>query len=146
MHQPRGGRVIDQQSINRSAARPVYVQLADLLRQKILDGAYRPGEKLPSEAMLVKDYQVSPMTVRRAINLMAAQNIVSTAQGRGTFVKEVGLGTAAFHLSDLKELFNDDDSTTVKLLEARFVRADARTARKLQVKGADGSSLFAGSY
>ncbi len=89
-------------------------QLADILRKQILSGAYRPGERLPSEAMLVEMFDVSPMTVRRAINLLAAQEVVSTAQGRGVFVKEVELGSAAFDLYDLKELFNDETGTTVK--------------------------------
>jgi Transcriptional regulators len=120
--------------INREADQPVYAQLADILRQQILAGMFHPGEKLPSEAVLVETYSVSPMTVRRAINLLAAQNIIYTAHGRGTYVKEVELGAAAFYLYDLKELFDDDKNTAVKLVEARFLSADERIARKLKIK------------
>jgi DNA-binding GntR family transcriptional regulator len=131
----KGGRPAKQApSIDREAGLPVYAQLADLLHQQILSGRYRPGERLPSESQLVEAFKVSPMTVRRAINLLAAQDVISTAQGRGTFVKEVELGSAAFYLSDLKELFNDDESTTIRLIEARFVSADERIARKLQIR------------
>ncbi|MBC7250228.1 MAG: GntR family transcriptional regulator [Anaerolineae bacterium] len=118
--------------IDRDSDQPVYVQLADILRQQISAGAFRPGEQLPSEAMLVRTYQVSPMTVRRAINLLTDQNVVTTVQGRGTFVKAVQLGAAAFDLSDLQAMFSDD--AVVKLVEARFVAADERTARKLQIE------------
>jgi GntR family transcriptional regulator len=121
-------------SIDREAEQPVYAQLADILRRQILAGLYRPGERLPSEAMLVELYDLSPMTVRRAINLLAAQDVVTTAQGRGVFVKEVELGSAAFYLYDLKELFNDEAGTTVKILEARFTPADERVSRKLQIE------------
>ncbi len=131
----RGGRAAQAlPAIDRDADQPVYIQLAGILRGQIMAGVYRPGERLPSEAMLVDAYNVSPMTVRRAINLLAAQEVISTAQGRGTFVKEVELSAAAFYLSDLKELFNDVDNTTVRLIEARFVPADERIARKLQIQ------------
>ena len=135
LSEPKGGRPADQVPIlNREGGQPVYAQLAEVLRGQILAGRYRPGERLPSESQLVDAFQVSPMTVRRAINLLAAQDVIFTVQGRGTFVKEVELGSAAFYLSDLKELFNDDESTTVRLIEARFVPADERIARKLQVQ------------
>jgi GntR family transcriptional regulator len=74
------------------------------------------------------------MTVRRAINLLASQGIVTTTRGSGTFVNEVEMGSASFYLQDLKELFSDDATTRVKLLEARFRRADKRVARKLQIR------------
>jgi GntR family transcriptional regulator len=137
MPEPKGGRAAQLPLIDRDADQPVYAQLAEILRQQILDGVFRPGEKLPSEAMLVETYNVSPMTVRRAINLLAAQDIISTAPGRGTFVKAVELGAAAFYLHDLTELFNDDDSTAVRLVEARFLRADERISRKLHIKVGD---------
>jgi GntR family transcriptional regulator len=104
------------------------------LRQKILAGEYPPGEKLPSEAMLVEMYQVSPMTVRRAINTLTSQGVVTATRGSGTYVKEVELGAATFYLQDLKELFSDEANTTIKVLDARFYPADERIARKLQVK------------
>ena len=120
--------------IDRDADQPVYAQLAESLRQQILAGKYQPGEKLPSENMLVEMYVVSPMTVRRAVNLLASQGIVTTARGSGTFVKEVELGSASFYLQDLKELFSNEKATTVKLLEARFKPADERVARKLHIQ------------
>ncbi len=135
MVQSKGGPAAPlHQRIDRDADRPVYAQLADILRQQIGSGAFRPGDQLPSEGMLVRTYQVSPMTVRRAINLLVEQDVVSTSQGRGTFVKAVRLGAAAF---DLEGMFGDDAGTTVKLVEARFVRADDRVARKLQINVGD---------
>lgn len=116
--------------IDRNAYEPAYAQLARILRRRIAEGAYRPGDQLPSEAQLCQMFEVSPMTVRRSINLLADQDIVSTAQGRGTFVKSLELSTATFHLQTLHDLFNH---AVVKLLDARIVSADKRTARKLQV-------------
>jgi DNA-binding GntR family transcriptional regulator len=118
-------------TIDRSAYEPAYAQLANILRRQISEGVYRPGDQLPSEAQLCQKYDVSPMTVRRSINLLADQDVVNTAQGKGTFVKPLELSTATFHLQKLHDLFND---AAVKLLNARIVSADERTARKLQIK------------
>lgn len=120
--------------IDRSSYEPAYSQLANILRRKIADGEYRPGDQLPSEAELCRLYDVSPMTVRRSINLLSDQDVVSTAQGRGTFVRALELGTATFDLQTLQELFTHDSGTVIKLLDVRIVTADQRTIRKLQLE------------
>jgi GntR family transcriptional regulator len=131
----KGGSAAEfQMIIQRDSDQPVYLQLANIMRQQILAGIFQPGEQLPSEAKLIETYNVSPMTIRRAINLLAAQGIIFTVPGRGTFVKEVQLANAAFHLQDLKELFNNDGTTVVKLIAARFLLADERISRKLLIK------------
>ena len=121
-------------AIDRDSYEPAYVQLANILRRQIAEGLFRPGDQLPSEAQLCRRYEVSPMTVRRSINLLADQDVVSTAQGRGTFVKPLELSTATFDLQELQELFSDTAGTVVKLLDVRIVSADERTARKLDVE------------
>lgn len=121
-----------QAQIDRTSFEPPYHQLAGILRQQIASGALRAYDRLPSEAQLCKRYQVSPMTVRRAINILLEQGLVSTAQGRGTFVKPLLLSTATFDLKELEDLFRDEH-TTVGILEAHTVPADERIARKLPV-------------
>jgi DNA-binding GntR family transcriptional regulator len=137
MIEAKGGRAAAQpppQKIDRSADQPVYNQLAALLHQQILDGRFNPGEKLPSEMKLVDAYGVSPMTVRRAINLLAAQDVITTIRGKGSFVKAVSIEDAAFYLRDMKSFFSADQDTTVKVIAARFVPADERMARKLKTQ------------
>jgi len=108
------------------------MQLVNILRRQIASGKLRPGDQLPSESQLCKLHGVSPMTVRRAINILVDQDVVSTAPGTGTFVKPVGLRTATFGLEELHSLFTDRQ-TEVKLLEAHIALADERVARKLAV-------------
>jgi DNA-binding GntR family transcriptional regulator len=122
-----------QDRIDRDSYEPAYLQLANILRRQIADGAYRPGDQLPSEAQLCRRYGISPMTVRRSINLLSDQGVVNTAQGRGTFVKPLELGMANFDLGELQGLFINGASTAVKLLDVRIVSADERTARKLEL-------------
>lgn len=119
-------------TIDRASFEPAYAQLAGILRRQVAAGIFRPGDQLPSEAMLCRKYQVSPMTVRRTINLLADEGVVVTAQGRGTFVKPLELGRAIFDLQSLQNLFYDP-AMTVKLLDARIVSADERTGRKLRL-------------
>jgi DNA-binding GntR family transcriptional regulator len=118
--------------IDRNSYEPAYAQLANILRRQVAAGVFRPGDQLPSEAMLCQRYQVSPMTVRRTINLLAEEGMVSTAKGRGTFVNALELGRAVFDLQELQDLFNDS-AMTVKLLDVRIVSANERTARKLNL-------------
>jgi len=120
-------------SIDRDSYEPAYAQLANILRRSIAAGTLRPGDQLPSEAQLCERYSVSPMTVRRAINTLVDQGVVSAEQGRGTFVKPIAMGEAVFQLRELQELFRDTEHTTVKVLETRIVKADKRIARKLGI-------------
>lgn len=122
-----------QEDIDRDAYEPAYAQLAGILRRQIASGMFRPGDQLPSEAQLCRRYNVSPMTVRRSINLLSDQGVVNTAQGRGTFVKPLELGTASFDLHKLQDLFSDETATDVRLLDVRIVTADERTAGKLDL-------------
>jgi GntR family transcriptional regulator len=122
--------------IDRNSYEPAYAQLVRILLGQIAAGVFRPGDRLPSEAQLCERYGVSPMTVRRVINILADQGVVIAEQGRGTFVKPLELGTATFNLDRLQQLFRADQST-VKLLEARIASATERTARKLAIKVGD---------
>jgi DNA-binding GntR family transcriptional regulator len=127
---------LDQEAgtaIDRRSHEPAYAQLVRILLGQIAAGVFRPGDRLPSEAQLCERYSVSPMTVRRVINILADQGVVIAEQGRGTFVKPLELGTATFDLNRLQQLFREDQST-VKLLEARITSATERTAEKLAIK------------
>jgi GntR family transcriptional regulator len=72
------------------------------------------------------------MTVRRAINLLAGQGLVSTFQGRGTFVRGFELGEAVFRLRPLQSALIEENAR-VRILEACIVSANQRAARKLRV-------------
>ena len=130
-HRPKNNVLLDTASIDRESFEPAYAQLANILRQSMSGGLLRPGDQLPSEAQLVDRYGVSPMTVRRAINILVDQGVVIAEQGRGTFVKPVAMSAATFQLGQLENLF---DGATVQVLEARIVAATERVARKLAIK------------
>lgn len=63
-------------------------QIAESLRQAIIDGKIKVGERLPTEEDLAKSYQVSRPTIREALKRLAAQNLVHSRRGPsgGNFV------------------------------------------------------------
>ncbi len=68
--------------------RPLYMQVRDMLVQRMVQGVWGPGQVLPSEQDLASELGVSQGTVRKALDELAAQNLVVRRQGRGTFVAE----------------------------------------------------------
>lgn len=62
--------------------------LLQAVRSRILGGAYRRGEKLPTETQLQEQWNVSRPVVREAMKVLASQGLVRIEQGRGTYVAE----------------------------------------------------------
>jgi DNA-binding GntR family transcriptional regulator len=123
---------MDDIQIDRDSFEPAYLQLINILRRQISQGHYRSGDRLPSESQLCKSYQVSPMTVRRAINALIEQGVVRTVQGRGTFVSPLRLSKVTFGLDGLRALFNEGEATQVKIIEASILKADEKVSEKLR--------------
>jgi DNA-binding GntR family transcriptional regulator len=121
------------QTINRDSYEPAYAQIVRLLRQQISSGQFRPGNQLPSESAICSLYGVSPMTVRRAINILLDQGLVTTVQGRGTFVKGLELGSSTFALDELQDIFRDKEHSKVQLLRTRIVPASEGVAHALAI-------------
>lgn len=61
--------------------------IADDLRNRIVTGQLRPGERLPSEAHLAAQYMVSTPTLRNALAVLQAEGLVEKTHGKGNFVR-----------------------------------------------------------
>lgn len=66
---------------------PLYLQLKDKLLKEIKEN-YKAGDLIPAEVKLEKEYEVSRITVRKALDELVHENILIKKQGKGTFVKE----------------------------------------------------------
>jgi GntR family transcriptional regulator len=76
-------------------SRSLPTQLAEALRTRILSGAFRPGQRLPSEQTLSDEAGVSRPTVRAALRILSASGFVRVRPGAGTFVTPRGPGVVA---------------------------------------------------
>ena len=77
--------------LDHNASMPLYQQIAEILAVAIRSGTYQPGDKLLSENELCREYSVSRMTVRLALNQLQQRGLVYSVHGKGTFVKEPSL-------------------------------------------------------
>lgn len=68
--------------------RPIYLQLRDVLAARIATAAWKPGVAIPNEGDLAREFGVSPGTMRKALDLMEHERLVTRRQGRGTFVND----------------------------------------------------------
>ena len=67
---------------------PIYIQVVEQIKHIIATGQLSPGERLPTVRQLAHDLKVNFNTVARAYSLLDDASIISTQQGRGTFVRE----------------------------------------------------------
>lgn len=107
------------------------MRIVNRVSERIASGIYRPGDRLPSESQFCAEFGVSPMTLRRAINILVDRGLVATAQGKGTFVRSLELSEAIFRLQQLTDQWADA-SVDVRLLQASIVPASERVAQALR--------------
>ena len=72
-------------SLNYRDARPIYEQIKERLRQLILSGAIREGERMPSVRELAAEVAINPNTIMRAYRELESEGFVYSVQGKGTF-------------------------------------------------------------
>lgn len=119
---------------------PLYQQIKGLILHSLQHGEWKPGEAIPSETDLAARFRVSQGTVRKAIDELAAENLVTRRQGKGTFV-----ATHAEHQVQYRflKLLPDTGDARVEgpaqrtILECRRTRASAEIARILALRAGD---------
>lgn len=113
---------------------PLYRQIKDLLLEGLRGGEWRPGESIPSEIELAARFRVSQGTVRKAIDELAAENLVVRRQGKGTYVATHGEPRVRFRFLRLTPDSGEAVAAQRELLDFRRARAAAELARLLELK------------
>lgn len=119
---------------------PLYQQIKALILQSLQQGEWKPGEAIPSEMELAARFRVSQGTVRKAIDELAAENLVMRRQGKGTFVATHAEQHVQYRF--LKLLPDTGDASVEgpaqrTVLDCRRVRASADVARALALRSGD---------
>jgi GntR family transcriptional regulator len=117
---------------------PLYRQIKDLLLDSLHRGEWRPGEAIPSEIELAARFRVSQGTVRKAVDDLAADNLLVRRQGKGTFVATHGEPQVRFRFLRLAPDSGEAVPPERQLLDFKRTRAPAEVARLLDLKTGDG--------
>jgi len=114
---------------------PLYHQIYLLLRERIRRGDLRSGTVLPGEQELARAFRVSRITVKRALNELAGERLVTRHRGRGTIVAVNTVTPMVRGSFDnlIESLQRMGIETQVQLLDVRNVPADAQVAEYLEV-------------
>lgn len=119
---------------------PLYQQIKGLILQSLQAGEWRPGELIPSEMELAARFKVSQGTVRKAIDELAAENLVMRRQGKGTFVATHAAQQVQYRFLKLHPDTGDlqkEGRAQRSILECKRSRATAEIARLLQLRSGD---------
>jgi DNA-binding GntR family transcriptional regulator len=108
---------------------PRYHQIAEALRRGIRDGAWRPGTSLPNQRRLARDFGVTLMTLRQALELLERENLITRRHGVGTFVTAPPVDYDILQWRRFAgDLSAHGEHVTTRVLDMRFARADAPMA------------------
>jgi len=116
---------------------PLYRQIKGLIIQALEAGEWRPGEAIPSETELAVRFGVSQGTVRKAVDEMAAENLLLRRQGKGTYVATHADPRAFFRFLRLIPLVGAIEHTSSHPLDCWRAKAGQEAARTLAINPGD---------
>ena len=119
---------------------PLYQQIKGLILQSLQSGEWKPGEAIPSEMDLAARFRVSQGTVRKAIDELAADNLLLRRQGKGTFVATHAEQHVQYRFLRLMPDQGDNQSegpAERTIIDCKRLRASADVARALALRTGD---------
>jgi GntR family transcriptional regulator len=131
---------ISPDALDAPSFTPLYSQIKTLILQSLQAGQWKPGETIPSEMELAARYRVSQGTVRKAIDELAAENLVNRRQGKGTFVATHEEQQAQFRFLKLvpdSGAPGSEGPAERQILECKKSRASAEIAKQLGLRTGD---------
>jgi GntR family transcriptional regulator len=130
----------DSAGTSTPAFSPLYQQIKGLILQSLQGGEWRPGEVIPSEMDLATRYRVSQGTVRKAIDELAANNLLVRRQGKGTFVATHAEQHVQYRFLKLMPdngSIQSEGPAQRHIIECKRLRASADIARTLGLRSGD---------
>jgi GntR family transcriptional regulator len=113
--------------------RSLYLQLRDVLVERIATREWKPGAAIPNEGDLAREFGVSPGTMRKALDLMEHERLVTRRQGRGTFVNDQGADELAIRFTNIRGADGERISGQVKSAEITKATADKLECERLRL-------------
>ena len=124
--------------LNKNSSTALYQQLIDEIKEKIYDGTLSEGDRLMTEVELSKEYDISRITVRKAIEILVDEGILVKKQGIGTFVAQKKLTrNMDVFMGFTKSCELDGKKPGTRLLSAELVRPEGSDSTKLQLSSGE---------
>ncbi len=135
MPAPKSNTNVFRNTIDEKLPTPLYHQIYVLIRDKILSGAYADGETIPTEKRLEQTFNVSRITVKRALDELAKEGLVTRQRGRGTMVTFTAPVSSSFGNMDglLEDMLTIAKETKVRILEFDYVDAPPQVMDALKL-------------
>jgi len=124
-------------AIGRFSTRPLYLQVKDMLIERILSGAWKPGAAIPNEIELSRELGISVGTVRKALDEMEGERLISRRQGRGTFVIDQTSEECAIRFTNIRDADGARVAGSIESCEIVAAAANEVEARMLHLRGGD---------
>jgi GntR family transcriptional regulator len=130
--------------LSKDTGTPLHVQLADVLRQQIVNGELSPNQQISSERVLCERFDVSRITVRHALGILNQEGLITTVQGKGTYVTPQRFEERLHSLSGFSEdMRSRGFQVSSTILDAALVEADDEIAMLMQLtRGAEIVHLY----
>jgi GntR family transcriptional regulator len=122
-------------TIFRKSPLPRYYQLKEIMREKIRNGEWLPGDLIPSERELGEQYGISRMTARQAITELVNEGLFYREQGKGTFVSRHKITQQLIRLTGFTEdIRARGQRPGTRVISAEMFAADDVIAERLRIK------------
>jgi GntR family transcriptional regulator len=122
---------------NQFSTRPIYLQLRDAMAERIATGAWKPGQAIPNEGELAREFGVSPGTMRKALALMESEHLITRWQGRGTFINDQASGALADRYCNIRGTEGQPVSGRIEAAEVERAAANEVECLRLQLQPRD---------
>lgn len=120
--------------ITRDSAVPLYIQIKEYIRQNIVSGVYSENTRIPSERQLSDQFEVSRLTVTKAITELVQEGLLHTRVGKGTFVTPGKINQELRTLTSFtEEMLRRGQSAASRVLYASVDPAEEEIARALSL-------------
>lgn len=112
---------------------PIYIQIRDVLVEKIMEGEFKSDDQLPSERELSEMYNISRMTSRNALTQLVDSGYAYRLKGKGTFVKYPKLERDFVKLSGFSQMLRSKGiKPSNKIVKSGIIEADKKIASLLE--------------
>ena len=122
---------------NHFSTRPLYLQLRDALAERVAAGEWKPGTAIPNEGDLAREFGVSAGTMRKALDLLEDEHLVTRRQGRGTFVNDQNSEELAVRFCNVRTADGRRIICKFKKLEMSEQPANETEQTRLRLKAGD---------